>query len=136
MNKQEVIDMIKDAAICSFATTEGDQPRVRPMMPYLTEQGDFLLAVLSHSRTIAQVKKNPNVEMCYLDRKMWFARVTGKARVSEDLEKRKIVWNNIPMLRQYFSGPEDKSFVLIEIATQQVEAMTPQQKVPDVLTLK
>ena len=67
---------------------------------------------------------------------MCFARVSGNAKVCQDLEKKQLVWNNIPMLRQYFGGPGDANFVLIEIETGSIEAMTPQQKTPDVLTLK
>lgn len=136
MNKQEAIDLIKDAGYGVLATTENDQPRARPMMPLLDEDGNFLLAVLGHSRTISQVKANPKVEMCFIDRKMSFARVTGLGKISTDAEKKEQVWNYIPMLRQYFSGPEDPNFILIEIDTQSVEATTPYQKQPDVLSFK
>ena len=135
MNKQEVIDLIKDAGYGVLTTCESDQPRARPMMPFLDENGNLLLAALSHSRSINQIKANPKVEFCFIDRKMSFARVTGLAKISTDPEKREQVWNYIPMLRQYFSGPQDPNFVLIEITTVQVEAMTPHQKQPDVLTL-
>ena len=136
MTKDDAIDLIKDAGFGFLATTEGKQPRVRPMMPYLTDDGDLLLALLSHSRTISQVKENPIVEICYVDRKMAFCRVTGKGSISDDLEKKEIVFNNIPMLRQYFSGPQDPNFTLIEIKTESAEAMTPSQKSPDSLKLK
>lgn len=136
MTQNEVIDLIKDAGYGVLATTEGSQPKARPMMPHLDDNGNLLLALLSHSRTIPQIAKNPLVEMCFIDRKMSFARISGKAKITTDLEKKETVWNNIPMLRQYFSGPEDANFVLIEIDTTHVEAMTPHQKAPDVLNLK
>lgn len=136
MTKEEVIDLIKDSGYGVLSTVEGDAPKGRPMMPYLDDEGNLLLAVLPNSRTIEQIKKNPKVEMCYLDRKMWFARVSGLARLSNDLEKKKQVWANVPMLRQYFSGPEDPNYVLIEIETTTVEASTPHQKKPDILSFK
>ena len=136
MTKQEVIDLIKDAGYGVMSTVEDGQPKARPMMPYLDEDGNFLLAVLGHSRTIGQIKVNPKVEFCFIDRKMSFARISGLAKVSTDLEKKERVWNYIPMLRQYFSGPEDANYVLIEIDTTKVEAMTPHQKKPDILSLK
>ncbi len=136
MTQNEVIDLIKDAGYGVLATTEGNQPKARPMMPHLDDNGNLLLALLSHSRTIPQIEKNPLVEICFIDRKMSFARICGKGRVSTDMEKKETVWNNIPMLRQYFSGPEDGNFVLIEIDTTSVEAMTPHQKAPDILSLK
>ena len=136
MNKEEVIDLIKDAGYCVLSTISNDAPRGRPMMPYLNEDGNFLLAVFPHVRMVEQIKANPKVELCFIDRKMCFARVSGKAEIKQDLEKKELVWNYVPMLRQYFSGPQDPNFMLVEIETDRVEAMTPQQKNPDVLTLK
>ena len=136
MTKQDVIDLIKDAGYGVLATCANDQPKARPMMPFLDEDGNLLLAVLGHSRTINQVKANPRVEFCFIDRKMSFARISGLASVSTNLEKKERVWNYIPMLRQYFTGPQDANFVLIEIDTKTVEAMTPHQRQPDVLSLK
>ena len=94
------------------------------------------MALLSRSRTIPQVKKNPLVEICYVDRKMAYCRIAGKASVSEDKVKKELVWNNVPMLRQYFSGPQDPNFVLVEIETNTIETMTPTQRNPDILSLK
>ena len=136
MTKDEIIDLIKDAGYGVLATCEDIQPKARPMMPYLDEEGNLLLAVLSHSRTISQIKKNPLVEMCYVDRKMNFARISGQAKISSDLEKKQIVWNNIAMLRQFFTGVEDPNFVLIQIDTTTVEAMNPRQKQPDRINFK
>ena len=74
MTKEEVIDIIKDSGFCQLATTEGNQPRVRPMAPYLSDDGDqLLIALLGRSRTIQQVKENPLVELCFVDRKCGIA---------------------------------------------------------------
>ncbi len=133
MTKEEVLDLIKDAGFGYLATIEGDQPRVRPMMPHLTDDGKLLIALLSRSRTIQQVKDNPQVEVCFVDRKMWYCRVTGKGTITENLENKTILWNNIPMLKQYFAGPEDENFMLLEIEIQELEAMTPHQKKPEIV---
>ena len=131
MTRDDVFDLIKDAGYGVLATLDGNLPKVRPMMPYLDDSGNFLLAVLPNCRTIAQIQKNPHVEICYIDRKMRFARVSGKACVCHDRGKKQIAWDNIPMLRQYFTGPEDDKFNLIEIVTEAVEVMTPQSQQPE-----
>ncbi len=136
MTKDEVIDLIKDAGYCTLATAEGSQPKVRPMMPFLTDDGNMLIATFSQKRIVGQIKKNPLVETCFIDRKMNFARVSGKAKVTNDQAKKDLVWENVPMLRQYFGSPNDPGFTLIEIETGIVEASTPQQERPDVLSLK
>jgi len=136
MTKNDVIDLIKDAGYCTLATIEGDQPKVRPMMPYLTEEGDLLVATFKGKRILEQVQANPKIEACYIDRKMNFCRVSGIAQISDDESKKEMIFNNAPMLRQYFSSPQDENLVLLVIETKTVEAMTPQDRNPTVLSLK
>ncbi|MBF0490128.1 MAG: pyridoxamine 5'-phosphate oxidase family protein [Candidatus Omnitrophica bacterium] len=135
MNKEEAIDIVRDAGFGFLATLEGDQPRVRPMMPYLTDEGELFLALLGRSRTISQIKNNPKVEVCFVDRKMWYCRVTGKATLSSDLAKKQLVFENVPMLRQYFAGPEDQNFHLAVIHILALEAMTPHSRMPEQIAL-
>ena len=134
MNQEEAIDLIRDAGFCLLATAQDDQPRVRPMMPYLTDDNQILLALLGRSRTIRQVKNNPKVELCFVDRKMWYCRIAGTGTISDDKEKKEILWDNIPMLKQYFGGPEDSNFVLMVIEINEVETMTPHQKEPEMIS--
>lgn len=135
MTKEEVIDLVRDAGYCMLATIEGKQPRVRPMMPYLTDDNELLLALLKRSRTIGQVQANPMVELCFVDRKMWYCRIAGKAAISSDKSKKELLWNNIPMLKQYFGSPEDPNFILMIIQIIELEAMTPHQKEPEKIAL-
>jgi len=135
LTKEQALDIISDAGSGFFATTEGDQPRVRPMMPYLTEEGDLLLAMLGRSRTIEQIKANPKVEICFVDRKMWYCRVTGTAKISTEISQKQLVFENVPMLRQYFAGPEDANFHLAHIKITSVEAMTPHSRLPESISL-
>ena len=134
--KQELIDLIRETGFGFLATCDGNQPRVRPMMTYLTDKGDLLLALLSERRTLDQIKKNTSVEICYLNSKMCFCRVSGKAAVSSEISKKEILWNNVPRLRQYFSNARDPNFVLLEIITTSAEIMTPGQEAPDAVSLK
>lgn len=135
MEKSEALDIIADAGFGFFATVEGDQPRVRPMMPYLSEDGELLLALLGRSRTIPQIQANPHVEICFVDRKMWYCRVTGLAQMSSDLSKKSIVFENVPMLRQYFAGPDDPNYHLAVVKITHVEAMTPHSRNPEKIDL-
>ena len=136
MTKEEAIDVIKDAGFGYLATVEGNQPRVRPMMPYLTDDNQFLVAFLGRARSLEQIKKNPQIEVCFVDRKMWYCRITGKAKLTEDVSKKEMLWEGIPMLKQYFSGPQDKNFFMVEIEIERLEAMTPHQKTPEFFSWK
>ena len=136
MTKEEVIDLIHDAGFGLLATTEGSQPRVRPMMPYLTDDNkELLVPLLGRSSAIEQIKKNPQVEICFVDRKMWYCRVSGQAKITQDKEKKQTLWDNIPMLRQYFGGVEDPNFHLMEVSIKNVEAMTPHSQKPEMIAI-
>ena len=134
--KQELIDLIRETGFGFLATCDGNQPRVRPMMTYLTDEGDLLLALFSQRRTLDQIKKNPSVEICYLSPRMLFCRVSGKASVSSEMSKKELIWNNVPRLRQYFSGTTDPNFVLLEIRTTSAEIMSPGAEMPEAVNLK
>jgi len=134
--RQELINLIRESGFGFLATTEGSQPRVRPMMTYLTDEGDLLLAVFSKRRTLNQIKKNLLVEICYINPKMCFCRISGKAVISSEMSKKELLWNKVPRLRQYFSGTMDPNFVLLEISTTAAEIVNPGQEIPDVVNLK
>jgi general stress protein 26 len=135
LTKEQAIDIVRDAGFGFFSTVEGNKPHVRPMMPFLTDDGELLLALLGRSRTINDIKGNPNVEICFVDRKMWYCRVAGTAKLSDDLAKKEIVFENVPMLRQYFAGPEDPNYFLAVVTITSVEAMTPHSRHPEQITL-
>ena len=134
MTRNEAIDIVRDAGFGFLSTTDGDRPHVRPMMPYLTDDNEMLLALLPRSRTLDHIKKNPNIEFCFVDRKMGYCRIAGKATISTDPDKKSSVWGGVPMLRQYFAGPEDSNFMLASIQIETIEAMTPHQKAPEIIT--
>jgi len=136
MTKDDVIDLIRDTGFGLLATLEGNQPRVRPMMPFLTDNDQLLVALLGRSRTINQIEKNPAVEICFVDRKMWYARLSGKGKITRSKENKQLLWDTIPMLKQYFGGVEDPNFVLLEIDIEKAEAMTPHQKEPEFISFK
>ena len=134
MNKQDVIDLIKDSGFGFLASVDGNQPRVRPLMPYLTEDGKMFFARFTNCRTFKQIKENPLVEMSFVDRKMAYCRLTGKATIIENAtDQKELLWNNLPILRQFYSGPEDKNFAVMEMEIKSVEAMTPSQQEPEII---
>lgn len=131
MTKDEAIDIVRDAGFGFLATLEGDQPRVRPMAPYLSDDGQMLIALLGRSRSIAQIKANGHVEVCFVDRKMYYCRVSGIATISDDVAKKQMLLENAPMLRQYFAGPQDPNYYLAVIKITSMEAMTPHSRLPE-----
>lgn len=123
MSLEIIKQMVLDAGMGYLATSEGDQPRVRAMMPVIRDDGKLLMATFPNTKKIPQIAKNPKVEICFVDRKLSHCRVEGKAAVSQDKALKEELWNKQPMLRQFFAGAEDPNFVLIVLMPVKINMM-------------
>src|SRR5512135_3704401 len=115
MSMEIIRQMVLDAGMGYVATCDGDQPRVRAMMPILRDNGWLLAATFPHMKKVQQIAKNPKVEVCFVDRKLSHCRITGTAEISKDAALKNELWNKQMMLRQFFAGPEDPNFILVVI---------------------
>ncbi len=123
MSMETIRQLILDAGMGYLATCDGDQPRVRAMMPILRDDGKLLAATFPHTKKIAQIAKNPKVELLFVDRKLSHCRIEGKAVVSQDETLKEELWNKQMMLRQFFQGPQDPNFILIVITPVKISMM-------------
>ncbi len=123
MSLEVIQQMVLDAGMGYLATCDGDQPRVRTMMPVLLDDGRLLMATFPHMEKIGQIAKNPKIEICFVDRKLSHCRIEGKAHVSGDVSLKEELWNKQMMLRQFFSGPEDQNFILIVVTPVKISMM-------------
>ena len=135
MTKDDALDIISDAGFCILGTTEGNQPRVRPLAPYYdADDNKLLISLVPGSRAKEQVKQNPLVELCFVDKKMSFCRLSGNAAISDSISKKELIWNNVPVLKQYFQGPEDPNFSLMEVSVSNAEVMTQASHKPEAVS--
>ena len=124
MSLEVIKQMVLDAGMGYLATCDdGDQPRVRAMMPVLKEDGRLLAATFPTTKKVGQIAKNPKIEICFVDRKLSHCRIEGKAVISQDKILKEELWNKQMMLRQFFSGPDDPHFVLIVIVPSKISMM-------------
>ena len=113
MSLDVIKQMILDSGMGYLATCEGDQQRVRAMMPVMRDDGTLLAATFPHMKKIGQITKNPKFEICFVDRKLSHCRFEGKVTVSQDKTLKEELWNKQMMLRSFFGGPDDPNFVLL-----------------------
>jgi general stress protein 26 len=123
MSNDIIRQMVLDAGMGYLATCDGDQPRVRAMMPILRDDGTLLAATFPHTQKVPQIKKNPQFEICFVDRKLSHCRFEGKAAVSDDKALKEELWDKQMMLRQFFSGPADPNFILLVFKPTRVMTM-------------
>ncbi len=123
MSLDIVRQMILDSGMGYLATCEGDQPRVRAMMPVMRDDGTLLAATFPHMKKIQQIQKNPKFEICFVDRKLSHCRFEGRAAVSQDKALKEELWNKQMMLRQFFGGPDDPNFILLVLKPTRIAMM-------------
>jgi pyridoxamine 5'-phosphate oxidase len=100
MNKQEIIEFINKNPACNLATCEQQQPRVRGMLTYKADEKGILFTTGSTKDLYQQIVANPNVELCYFNKETnTQIRVTGKAKVLEDLDLKKQIVKDFSFLQ-------------------------------------
>ena len=121
---EDIRRIISGCKYCDMATVDGDRPRVRPVSAFLQDDMTILIAAFAKSRKMAELARNPNVELCYVDGGHNQVRVSGTAEVIDDVAvKRDVMENNLPreMWEKFFSGPEDPNFGLVRIVPERFE---------------
>ena len=110
-----------------FATTERDQPRVRPVtLIYL--QGKFFVATGSHNAKIKQIRQNPKTEFCLLLEKSQgkgTVRAECLARIVKDKKVKADGFKKIHFLREFWETPEDRNYALLNLQPIRFEYMMP-----------
>jgi general stress protein 26 len=113
-----------------LATTDNGQPRVRVVFPAF-ENRILWIATNPNSAKALQIARDPRVELFFEvggERPITHLTVTGKARLTDDLEEKIRVWNLRIFgydLREFWpSGPDSKDLSLIHIDPLRVELGT------------
>jgi uncharacterized pyridoxamine 5'-phosphate oxidase family protein len=106
-----------------LATVDGDQPRVRPVSPVLTEGFTVYVANLRGYGKTAEIAANPRVELCYLDDRHDQVRITGVAEVVTDAPLLRRIWDANPLLRQYLGTPDNPDLIVYRVRPDRVRFM-------------
>lgn len=62
----DVVEFIKKNPICTLATTDGDQPRVRGFFTVFFDDDRIYFTTGAPKDVYKQLVRNPKVELCYL----------------------------------------------------------------------
>jgi len=125
-DKQKIVAIMKKASsFAFFATSDGDQPRVRPMSACVEDDMSIWMGTMSSSRKAQQVKRNPKVTLAFVVPPAGeeTAIVIGEAEIVEDMEQKKRVWGLLSYDPTQFwpDGPESEGYCLLKINIKQVE---------------
>jgi len=110
-NMEKTCAFLKNAGYYFLATTEGDQPRVRPFGTVHIFEGKLYIQTGNVKRVSKQIAKNPKVELCAFKDGKWI-RVSGTL-VNDDRREAKVsMLDAYPSLKKMYSPDDGNTQVL------------------------
>ncbi|UCF09586.1 MAG: pyridoxamine 5'-phosphate oxidase family protein [Candidatus Bipolaricaulota bacterium] len=125
--KADVWQQFREVQRVYLATSEKDQPRVRPVM-LIDYDEKFWIATAMESRKACQIRNNPSVEFCLPLAEgdaNGYIRVAGVADPVDDPSWRKEIGERFGYFAEYWSGPDDPDYLLLRITRVEVEYLPP-----------
>jgi general stress protein 26 len=109
---EQALAVVRADRLCFLATSDDDQPRLRPISPVKTDGFTvYFVNLVSHNKT-REIANNPKVEVCYLDEHHRQVRITGVAEVVKDTAILQEVLGEKTLLRAYLETIDRSQFVL------------------------
>lgn len=107
---QKVYDFLKKCNTYYLATTDGDQPRVRPFGTIDLFDGKLYIQTGKVKDVSKQILKNPKIEICAFDGQKWL-RVQAIAVEDGRVEARQHMLDGYPELQNMYSATDDNTQV-------------------------
>lgn len=114
---------MKSAKFPVLATTDGDQPRLRPVSPVRTDGFTVYVANLRQYGKTREIAANPKIELCYTADSHDQVRITGTAEILEDRPLLEEIWNTNPLLRAYLGSIDNPALIVYRIIPNRVRYM-------------
>jgi len=115
---QECIEFITENPGCALATMDGDQPRVRGMIPLWTREDGIYFTTAASKDLYSQLVANPKVELCFMRlNPLKGLRITGEVDVIDDIEVKSIALEERSFLKALgLEHADDPNFILFRVA--------------------
>ncbi len=124
---QEIRNCFSQQQHVFLATSEGNQPRVRPVT-LIHSQKHLYVATGSDDAKVKQIEKNPKVEFCLIVEKgdqKGTLRAECIAGIIEDKKIKADIFNEISFIKEFFKTPEDPKYALLKFQPLSFEYMKP-----------
>jgi general stress protein 26 len=120
---QLAAELVKKVKFPVLATTDNDQPRLRPVSPVRTDGFTVYVANLKSYGKTAEIAANPKVELCYVDEEHNQVRITGVAEVVTDRALLEDIWNSNRLLQHYLGSVDNPQLVVYKVVPNRVRFM-------------
>lgn len=108
---KEILEFLRECGTFYLATTEGDQPRVRPFGVVCEFEGKLYIATTNKKDVYNQMLKNPKIEICGMNKGKWM-RVAGEVELDERREARVAMMEANKSLENMYNV-DDNLFVVL-----------------------
>lgn len=135
--KEEVWGHFKDYQFILLATSEEDQPRVRPVTLVCLDEKFWILTGTNNAKT-KQILKNPKIEFCLLFQKgenFGYVRAAGLAKIIQDRKTKIKIAEQCNFFSEYWKGLDDPNYTLIELHLTEIEYLRPKEILTQRFTL-
>lgn len=119
MNIQDYIKFTNENPICSLATVENNQPRVRILGFWFADETGFYFQTSTLKEIPNQLKSNPNTEVCFYKHEGMIGtmlRISGEAEFVTDPALREKALADRPFLKSFGVTSDSPKLVLFRIA--------------------
>ena len=110
-NIERVCQFLDEARTYYLATTEGDQPRVRPFGTALIFEGKLYIQTGKIKNVSKQLAANPKAEICAFQNGQWI-RIAGELVNDDRREPKAAMLEKMPSLKAMYSADDDNTQVL------------------------
>jgi uncharacterized pyridoxamine 5'-phosphate oxidase family protein len=100
---EKVLKFLDNNPVFYFATTEGDQPRVRPLGFHMKYDNRLYFGIGTHKKSFQQILKNPKVEICTASAESEWIRISGKVVVDNRPEIVDDAFKIMPNLKKIYN---------------------------------
>jgi uncharacterized pyridoxamine 5'-phosphate oxidase family protein len=108
---KKVFEFVRDCGSYFIATTEGDQPRVRPFSSWFLYQGKLYIQTGRSKNVGKQILANPKIEICAYDGKGAWIRITAVAEEDGRVEAQQYALDQMPELKDMYKAGDGNTAV-------------------------
>ncbi|MDR0882983.1 MAG: pyridoxamine 5'-phosphate oxidase family protein [Candidatus Adiutrix sp.] len=103
---EEVLIFLQTNKVFFMATTQGDQPKVRPLALVMEFEGKIYFGVGEQKEVFQQMQINPKVEICSVNQTGQWMRLHGVAVFDQRPEVFAMAVKTLPVLGDMYGGPD------------------------------
>ena len=117
MSLKDIIAFARENPVCTIATMDGDQPRVRAFLTVLFDDDKIYFTTASTKNVYKQIMKNPKIELCYCSRDFSkMMRITGEIEIIDDRQKKQKLLDERDYLKSFRGNADDPKFILLRLS--------------------